>query len=202
MCPLWERDIDLLATQRRTVLLQRLKVTALYELYSPIDFVQNTGTVSFDFWSIWTSSKLGQNQFSSCQDLQNYKPVESDDVQQNFWSSGFFGTWSSESSSLRTLETFIRTSVFRIFSTCSEPHLQRLGLFIRTSCLRVFRSFLANLQNMLTLMIFWFEPRLQKRFEYSFACASNFWLMWLLPQSQNLLSTQQQTLEYQNCSFN
>src|ERR1044072_2503451 len=43
---------------------------------------------------------LDQNQLSSCHDLQNIKSLESGDVQQNFWSSGFFGTWSSESSSL------------------------------------------------------------------------------------------------------
>src|ERR1044072_6093877 len=29
----------------------------------------------------------------SCQVLQNFKSLETGDVQQNFWSSGFFGTW-------------------------------------------------------------------------------------------------------------
>src|ERR1044072_6031806 len=62
-----------------------------------------------------------------CRNLQNFKPVEFEDVQQNFWSSRFFGTWSSETSSLRTLETFIRTSVFRIFSTWSEAQSSEAG---------------------------------------------------------------------------
>src|SRR5580765_3786845 len=62
---------------------------------------------------------------SLCRDLQNFKPVESGDIQQNFWSSGFFGTWSSESSSLRTLETFNRTSC-----------LQNLQHLIRTIFIR------------------------------------------------------------------
>src|ERR1044072_3980914 len=44
--------------------------------------------------------------------------MEFEDVQQNFWSSGFFGTWSSETSSLRKLETFIRTR--------SEEHTSEL----------------------------------------------------------------------------
>src|ERR1044072_5838140 len=29
----------------------------------------------------------------SCQVLQNFKSLETEDVQQNFWSSEFFGTW-------------------------------------------------------------------------------------------------------------
>src|ERR1044072_6163266 len=40
MCPLRQRDIDLLATKRRTVLLQSLKVTALYDLLSPMYYSQ------------------------------------------------------------------------------------------------------------------------------------------------------------------
>src|ERR1044072_5506043 len=72
---------------------------------------------------------LDQKQLSSCRDLQNFKPVESDDVQQNFWSSGFFGTWSSESSSLRTLETFIRTSGLQ-----NPQHLIRSKIFRGWDC--------------------------------------------------------------------
>src|ERR1044072_924078 len=77
---------------------------------------------------------------SLCLDLQNFKPVESGDVQQNFWSSEFVGTWSSESSSLQKLETFIRSSCLQNLQHLIRGTIFRSwDLFFRTSCLRVFR---------------------------------------------------------------
>src|ERR1044072_3317389 len=72
---------------------------------------------------------LDQKQLSSCHDLQNFKSSESGDVQRNFWSSGFFGTWSSESSSLQMLETFIRTSGLQ-----NLQHLIRSTIFRGWDC--------------------------------------------------------------------
>ena len=184
MCPLWERDIDLLATQRCTVLLQSLKVTALYECSVRCTFCRTLV-------------------LSSCRDLQNFKPVESDDVQQNFWSSGFFGTWSSESSSLRTLETFIKTSVFRIFSTWSEAQSSEAGTVHQNFLSQSLQcGFWENLWSYQKLTIFWSETRLQKRFEWCLACAFNFWWSDFCLRFRICSNTQKHTLEYQNCSFN
>src|ERR1044072_561836 len=89
-----------MATQRRTVLFVELKVT--FCTNCPVRCTISRSLIL----SHWTSDPFefhltfDQKQLSSCRDLQNFKPVKSDDVQQNFWSSGFFSTWSSESSSL------------------------------------------------------------------------------------------------------
>src|ERR1044072_233372 len=69
---------------------------------------------------------LDQNQ-QSCRDLQSFKPVESDDVQQNFWSSGFFGTWSSESSSLECWRRSSELLSSESSSTCSEARSSEAG---------------------------------------------------------------------------
>src|SRR5580765_1255892 len=66
---------------------------------------------------------------SLCRYLQNFKPVEFEDVQQNFWSSRFFGTWSSETSSLWMLETLIRTSCLQ-----NLQHLIRSTIFRGWDC--------------------------------------------------------------------
>src|ERR1044072_2114116 len=137
----------------------------------------------------------------SCQVLQNFKSLETEDFQQNFWSSGFFGTWffrinvlscrllscrvlsCHDLQNIKPLETgdvHSELLVFRLLwrlvlqslqvlntgdvhqnfylqnlQALDQKHtLQRLRLFIRTSCPESSDASLANLQNMLTLMIF------------------------------------------------
>src|ERR1044072_7927693 len=91
----------------------------------------------------------------SCHDLQNFKPVETGDVHSELLV--FRLLWHLVLQSLRVLNAgdVHQNFCLQKLQALDQKHtLHRLGLFIRTSCLRVFRSFWANLQNMLTHMIF------------------------------------------------
>src|ERR1044072_8452573 len=91
-------------------------------------------------WNLTTFNKTSGLQDSLALGLQSLQVLNAGDVHQNFC--------------LQNLQALDQ-----------KQNLQRLGPFIRTSCLRVFRSFWANLQSLLTLMIFLSELLLQKRFE-------------------------------------
>src|ERR1044072_8072440 len=64
---------------------------------------------------------------SLCRILQNFKPLESGDVQQNFWSSGFFDTWSSETSSLECWRRSSELLSSESSSTCLEERSSEAG---------------------------------------------------------------------------
>src|ERR1044072_3495843 len=97
------------------------------------------------------------------------------------------------------LETFIRTSVFRIFKHLIRSRIFRgWDSFIRTSCLRVFRCFLAILQNFANADDLLIRNMSSEALWIIFGLRLQLLMERLLLQSQNLLSTQQQTLEYQN----
>ena len=181
MWPLWEREIDLLATQRRTVLFAELTVTShpllylcTFHLTWSADLLRSLIRVNILLAEIFRASsprkletfnRTSGLQISLALGLQKLQVLNVGDVHQNFC--------------LQNLQVLDQ-----------KHNLQRLGLVHQNFLSRVFRSFLANLQNMLTLMIFWSEPRLQKRFEYSFACACNFWLGDFCFRVRICLSTQ------------
>src|ERR1044072_8138313 len=144
----------MLATQRRIVLLQSLKVTALYECSvrcticrtlvlshltsDPFELCLMLHQNQRIFAEIFrTSSPWNLRTFNRTSGLQDSLALGLQKLQ-------VFGRW-RRSSELQSSES----------SALDQKHnLQRLGLFIRTSCLRVFRSFLANYQSLLTLTIF------------------------------------------------
>src|ERR1044072_784774 len=149
-----ERDIDLLATQRRTVLLQSLKVTALYEcsVRSTICRTLVLPHLTSDLFELHRS--LVRINFLLAEIFRTSSP----------WNLTTFnrtsGLQDSLALGLQNLHVFgpMRRSSELLSSESSalvQKHdLQMLGLFIRTSCLRVFRGILANLQSLLTMMIF------------------------------------------------
>ena len=129
---------NLFTTQRRAVLFAEVKVTFLYELLSPMYYLQVTCTFPLTSNQFESLAKLDQNQYSLCLDLQNFKSVESGDVHQNILSSE---TWALGLQNLQAFRCWRRSSelLSSESSALDQKHnLQKLGLFIRTSCLRIF----------------------------------------------------------------
>src|ERR1044072_978235 len=78
---------------------------------------------------------LEQNQQIVAEIFRTSSPWKLETFTQNFWSSGFFGTWSLESSSLECWRRSIRTFVFRNFKHLIRSIIFRgWDLFIRTFC--------------------------------------------------------------------
>ena len=114
-----------------------------------------------------------------------------------------FGTWSSESSSLQKLETFIRTSC-----------LQNLQHLIRNT---IFRSWDCSSELPVSESSTWFlgklsessEADLDQKMEQCLQKRIRMESFWLLTsdelfsgsESESVYGLKQQTLEYQNCSF-
>src|ERR1044072_201502 len=111
-----ERERNLFTTPRFVRCFCRNDSDCLYQLFSPMYFLPVACTITIDFDQFEFQLMLDQNQF--------LLPRSSELQVLGIWRRSsellvfrVFGTWSSESSSLQKLETFIRTSVFRIFST-------------------------------------------------------------------------------------
>ena len=167
--------MNLFTTQRRTVLFAGLKVTALYEC-----------SVRCTICRSLVLSSLTYNQFELQRSLiriNEHLPWSSELQARGIWrrSSELL---SSESLALglQSLQVFgrWRRSLELLSSESSaldQNHiLQRLGLVHQNFLSQSLQNgFLANLQNLRTPTIFWSETRLQKRFEWCFACAFNFW---------------------------
>ena len=140
-----EREIDLLATQRRTVLFAELTVTShpllylcTFHLTWSADLLRSLIRVNIILAEIFRASsprkletfnRTSGLQISLALGLQKLQVLNVGDVHQNFC--------------LQNLQVLDQ-----------KHNLQRLGLVHQNFLSRVFRSFLANLQNMLTLMIF------------------------------------------------
>jgi len=186
MCPLWEREWNLFATQRRAVLFADLKVT----------FCTNC-SVRCTIRRAHVLSTLTSNQFELQRSLIRINILLAEIFRtsspwnlETFIRTSVFrdaGTWSSESSSLWTLETFIRTSVFRIFSTWSEPHSSEAGTCSSELPVSESSEGLLGKSSELADADYLLIRNTSSEALWMMLCLRVQLLMeWLLPQSQNL----------------
>ena len=205
MWPLWEREIDLLATQRRTVLFAEMKETFSYELPSPLYYLQASCSFFFffDFWSIWISLDAWSESTNLCRNLQNFKPLETGDVHSELLV--FRLLWRLVLQSLQVLNTGDVHQNFYLqnLQALDQKHtLQRLGLVHQNFLSKVFRCIFGRSSEHA-----YADDLLIRATSSEFAlnvlllALCNFWLSDLLLLSQNLLKHSAHTLEYQNCSF-